>query len=199
MRVLVACEFSGRIREAFNAKGHFAISCDLLETEIPGNHYQGDVRNIIWKHEWDLIIAHPPCTYLARSGVRWLHEDPTKERWNKMLEAIDFFNIFLEHHCLKVCIENPIMHKYAKSRLKVFNYTQKTQPYFHGHPEKKSTCLWLKGLPLLKASKNVSHEMIGKHPGDVGFSHYVPDSKNRAKERSRTYLGIAAAMADQWG
>lgn len=151
MKVLIACEFSGRVRDAFIAKGHDALSCDIIETEVAGPHYMGDVRDILYSRDWDLIIAHPPCTYLALSGVQWLK---SKEgRWQKMLDAVDFFNMFLDHPCPKVCIENPIMHNYAKQRLLVPDYSQKTQPYFHGHTERKSTCFWLKGLPLLKASK----------------------------------------------
>jgi|LauGreDrversion4_2_1035121.scaffolds.fasta_scaffold85828_3 hypothetical protein len=197
MRVLVACEFSGRVRDAFIAKGHDAISCDKLKSEKPGPHYLGDVRDILHSKEWDLIIAHPPCTYLALSGVQWLKGD--KERWRKMLKAVEFFNLFLDHPCSRVCVENPIIHGYAKRRLSVSDYTQKTQPYFHGHPEKKSTCLWLKGLPVLKASSNVSHLMLGQHGGDNNRVHTEPDSKSRQKNRSRTFEGIAKAMADQWG
>lgn len=197
MKVLVACEFSGRVRDAFIAKGHDAISCDVLQTEKPGPHYMGDVRDILDSQHWDLIIAHPPCTYLTLSGVRWLHEN--SDRWEKMIEAVEFFNLFLDHKCPKLCIENPIMHGYAKSKLRVPNYTQKTQPYFHGHPEKKSTCFWLRGLPLLKASNNVSHLMIGRSPSENNRVHWEGASKQRQKNRSRTFNGIANAMADQWG
>lgn len=196
MKVLVACEFSGRVRDAFIAKGHDAISCDILETEVPGPHYIGDVRDIL-DEEWDLIVAHPPCTYLAQSGVQWLKRK--EGRWEKMLEAVEFFNLFLDHPCPKICIENPIMHGYAKERLSVKNYTQKVQPFNHGHPERKATCLWLKGLPLLMASNNVSELMIGRHAGDNNKILWEPPGKDRQKNRSRTYLGIARAMADQWG
>ena len=197
MRILVACEFSGRVRDAFIKKGHDAISCDILGTEKPGPHYVGDIRDILHSEDWDLIVAHPPCTYLALSGVRWLKEE--EGRWGKMLRAVEFFNLFLGHPCQRICVENPIIHSYAKRRLLVPSYTQKTQPYFHGHPEKKSTCLWLKGLPLLRASSNVSHLMIGQHRGDSGRVHWEPPSKERQKNRSRTFEGIAKAMADQWG
>lgn len=197
MQVLVACEFSGVVRDAFIDKGHDAMSCDILETERPGPHYTGDVKDILHLRDWDLIIAHPPCTYLALSGVRWLAEQ--EGRWERMLEAVDFFNLFLEHPCPKVCIENPVMHGHAKQRLKVPDYSQKTQPYFHGHPEKKATCFWLKGLPLLQASSNVSHLMIGQHPRAINRVHWEPASKARQKNRSRTFVGIAKAMAEQWG
>jgi len=196
MRVLVACEFSGRVRDAFLKRGHDAISCDILETESPGPHYVGDVRDLL-NQEWDLIVAHPPCTYLAQSGVQWLKK--VDGRWQQMLDAVDFFNLFLDHPCPRVCIENPIMHGYAKERLRVPDYTQKIQPFHHGHPERKATCLWLKGLPLLRASNNVSERMIGLHAADTDRVHWEAPGKDRQKNRSRTYLGIAEAMAEQWG
>lgn len=197
MKVLVACEFSGRVRQAFQDKGHDVISCDLLETEIPGNHYIGDVKNILYDN-YDLIIAHPPCTYLTLSGVRWLGQD--KERWDKMIDAVAFFNLFLQHPCQKICIENPIMHSYARDLLyKKTNYAQKIQPYFFGHEERKTTCLWLKGLPKLKATDNVHHKMIGKSLSDTDKVHYESPGPERWKNRSRTYQGIANAMSEQWG
>lgn len=196
MRVLVACEFSGRVRDAFIAGGHDAISCDILQTESPGPHYVGDVRDLL-DRKWDLIVAHPPCTFLAQSGVQWLRK--VEGRWQQMLDAVDFFNLFLDHPCQKICIENPVMHGYAKERLRMPNYTQKIQPFHHGHPERKATCLWLKGLPLLRASNNVSEQMIGVHAGETNRVHWEPPGKDRQKNRSRTYLGIAQAMADQWG
>lgn len=196
MRVLVACEFSGRVRDAFLVKGHDATSCDILGTESPGPHYKGDVRDLL-DREWDLIVAHPPCTYLAQSGVQWLKKD--KSRWQKMLDAVDFFNLFLAHPCPKICIENPIMHGYAKQRLLVPDYSQKTQPFFHGHPEKKATCFWLKGLPLLRASSNVSHLMIGQSARQTDKVHWEAPGEQRQKNRSRTFQGVANAMASQWG
>lgn len=196
MRVLVACEFSGRVRDAFIRRGHDAISCDILDTEVPGPHYKGDVRNVL-NEDWDLIIAHPPCTYLALSGVQWLKKE--SGRWDQMLEAVDFFNLFLASKCPRVCVENPIMHRYAKQRLLVPSYTQKTQPFFHGHPERKATCFWLRGLPLLKASSNVSHLMIGRVPRLTDKVHYAGPGPERQKNRSRTLPGIADAMASQWG
>lgn len=197
MRVLVACEFSGRVRDAFIKRGHEAISCDTMETESPGPHYVGDVRDLL-AQDWDLILAFPPCTYLAQSGVQWLKK--VDGRWEKMIDAVNFFNLFLEHPCPRICIENPVMHGYARERLtNQTAYTQKIQPYHHGHPEKKGTCLWLKGLPLLRASNNVSEQMIGRHAAENGRVHWEAPGKDRQKNRSRTYLGIAEAMADQWG
>jgi hypothetical protein len=200
MKILVACEFSGRVREAFARRGHYVVSCDLVRTEIPASegckHWIGDVRKIL-DRDWDMILAFPPCTYLTRSGIRWLNSQ--EGRWEKMLEAVEFFNLFLASPCPKVCVENPIMHGEARSRLLVQNYTQKVQPYSFGHPEQKATCFWLKGLPKLKATNDVQHVMRSMHPDEVQKIAYEPSSKQRQKNRSRTYLGIAEAMAEQWG
>jgi hypothetical protein len=194
MRVLVACEFSGIVRQAFTEVGHYAVSADLLPTEIPGRHYHGNVLKIL-DSNWDLIIAHPPCTYLALSGVQWIHKRP--ERWQLMLEAVDFFNKFLACQCQRVCVENPIMHSYATQRIHR-PHTQIIKPHAFGHPVKKATCLWLKNLPQLKATNNVHLEMFMSESSAAKI-HMAPDSKNRAKERSRTFTGIAQAMASQWG
>jgi len=187
MKVLVACEFSGTVRDAFIKQGHDAISCDLLPTDKEGPHYQGDVFDII-NDGFDLMIAHPPCTYLCNSGVCWLHKD--KSRWDKMREGALFFKKLLEADIPKICIENPIMHKYAKEIIGV-KQTQIVQPWHFGHGETKATCLWLKGLPELKPTKIVE--------GRLQRLHYLPPSKDRWKLRSTTYQGIAEAMADQWG
>lgn len=200
MKVLVACEFSGRVREAFAGRGHHAVSCDLLPSEncVTENakHYQGNVLDILYD-DWDLIIAHPPCTYLAQSGVQWLK---VKEgRWEQMLEAVEFFNLFLSHPCEKICIENPIMHSHAKQRLLNSNYTQKIQPYFFGHKERKQTCLWLKGLPKLKVTDNVETSLFAIHVADKDKVHWEPPGPDRQKNRSRTYQGVADAMGAQWG
>jgi hypothetical protein len=186
LRVLVACEFSGIVREAFKAKGHVAMSCDLLPTEIEGWHYQGDIFDII-DLGWDLMIAHPPCTYLTNSGVRWLHEDPN--RWNDLDEGAEFFARLLNCNIPKICIENPIPHKYAVERIGRI-YDQKIQPWQFGHGETKATCLWLKGLPKLIPTDIVD--------GREARIHKMAPSKDRWKERSRTYEGIGKAMADQW-
>jgi hypothetical protein len=185
VKVLVACEFSGVVRDAFTAKGHFAQSCDLLDTESPGWHYKGDVRDILHLG-WDLMIAHPPCTRLCNSGVRWLAE---RNLWAEMEEAANFFRCLLDAPIAKVCVENPIMHKYAKAICG--EQTQKIQPWQFGHGETKATCLWLKNLPILKPTKIVE----GRDPK----VHYLPPSKDRWKLRSVTYQGIANAMAEQWG
>lgn len=196
MRILIACEFSGRVRDASIARGHDAISCDFLESESPGPHFQGDVRSILYE-KWDMIIAFPPCTYLAHSGIQWLKKE--EARWGKMLEAVEFFNLFQASSCSRVCIENPIMHSHAKSRLLISDYNQKIQPYFFGHLEKKSTCLWLKGLPKLKVTNNVERQILALRDNSSQAVHWHGQSKDRWRNRSRTYLGIAKAMADQWG
>lgn len=196
MKVLIACEFSGIVREAFRARGHDAWSCDLLPTEIPGNHIQGDVLNILG-NGWDLMIDHPPCTYLCNSGVRWLKGDPS--RWLKRKEAIDFVISLWNSPIEKKCIENPI----GCLSTKWYKPSQIIQPYDHGHPDWKSTCLWLSGLPILQPSVIMFPEEIrcgGKKPGRVSSRlHRLSPSEDRWKERSRTYPGIAKAMAEQWG
>lgn len=186
MKVLVACEFSGIVRDAFIAKGHDAISCDLLPTERPGPHYQGDIRDILY-NAWDLIIAHPPCTRLCNSGVMWLER---RNLWDDMRNGAEFFSLFLTVDCDKVAIENPIPHKYALEIIKR-KYDQIIQPWQFGHGETKATCLWLKGLPLLKPTNIV--------PGREQRLYKLPPSKYRAKLRSTTFKGIANAMAEQWG
>lgn len=195
MNVLVACEFSGIVRSKFRDKGHNAWSCDIEPAEDKNKyHIQDDVLNHI-HNDWDLIIAHPPCTYLANSGVRWLHEYP--ERWDMLDNACNFFNEFLKLDC-KYCVENPIPHKYAKERL-LFNYNQKIQPYEFGHYEQKATCLWLNGLPYLRSTNNVKH-ITKKLPDKKRQRLYHSwSSKDRQKIRSRTFHGIAEAMAEQWG
>lgn len=185
MRVLVACEFSGIVREAFKAKGHDAWSCDLLPTEIPGQHIQGDVLEIL-DDGWDLMIAHPPCTRLCNSGVRWLAE---RNLWKEMKEACIFFNNLLSAPIPKIAIENPIQHKYARQH--IHRPDQIIQPYHFGEPESKATCLWLKGLPPLMAT--IIHTEIKQS------TFKQAPSPDRSKIRSRTFKGIAEAMADQWG
>lgn len=197
MKVLVACEYSGTVRDAFKARGHDAWSCDLLPTDKPGQHHQGDVIEFIKNNPgWDLVIAHPPCTYMTNSGVCWLHKDPT--RWDRLAEAATFFNQL--HNCKigKICIENPIMHKYAKNLISS-NYSQIIQPWMFGHKEQKATCLWLQGLPPLNQTNNVKEDMMKLPHRDRNKMHYLPPSKDRWKIRSTTYQGIADAMAEQWG
>ena len=196
MRVLVACEFSGRVRDAFRQCGHTAVSADILPSETPGEHYQGDVRDIM-SDGWDLMIAHPPCTYLANSGVSWLYKD--ESRWNKLDSAASFFLELWNAPIKKICIENPIMHKHGRERIGNLQYTQIIQPWQFGHPESKATCLWLKNLPALHPTNNVKDEMEALPKNQRHRMHFLPPSETRWMERSRTYQGIADAMAKQWG
>jgi len=187
MRVLVACEYSGRVRDAFIAQGHDAISCDILPTDSLGPHYQGNVFDII-DQDWDLMIAHPPCTYLTNSGVRWLHE--RAERWGQLKDGAEFFRALLEANIPKIAVENPIMHKYAVEIIGR-RQDQIIQPWQFGHGETKATGFWLKGLPKLQPTEIVE--------GRQQRVHLLPPSKDRWKLRSTTYQGIADAMALQWG
>ena len=197
MKVLVACEYSGRVRDAFSARGHYAVSCDILETESVGNHHKGDIEEILYQ-DWDLLIAHPPCTYLANSGVQHLHKYP--ERWAQLDDGAAFFKLLLNaNHIPKRCIENPIMHKYGKERIGGVKQSQVIQPWMFGHMEQKATCLWLHGLDLLKPTNIVKDEMMLLPKNERERLHYLAPSKNRWRERSRTYQGIADAMAAQWG
>ncbi len=181
MRILVACEFSGIVRDAFIAMGHDAVSCDLLPTEIPGPHIQGNVESILhWG--WDLMIAHPPCTHLAVSGARWF-----KYKLDEQGKALMFVRLLMRANIEKICIENPI--SIISTRIK--KPDQIIQPWMFGHGETKATCLWLKNLPLLKPTNIVE-----------GREHRIwkmPPSPDRQKLRSKTYPGIANAFASQWG
>jgi hypothetical protein len=156
MRILIACEFSGIVREAFKQKGWDAWSCDLLPTEIQGQHIQDDVLKHL-EDGWDMMIAHPPCTYIANSGVRWLFEK--KGRWKQLDEATDFFNRLLNAPIEKIAIENPQPHKWGTER--IGKYSQKIQPYQFGEKQKKGICLWLKNMPLLQPT-NILTEVSGK-------------------------------------
>lgn len=189
MKVLVACEFSGIVRDAFAARGHDAWSCDLLPSERAGKHAQCDVRKFLtaYVEPWDLMIAHPPCTYLCNSGVRWLHTQSLRRQ--QMIEAAHFFKALLNAPINRICVENPIPHKYAVDIIGE-KYSQIIQPWQFGHPETKATCLWLKGLPKLKPTNIVS----GRNPR----VHFASPGPDRWKERSRTLPGIADAMAQQW-
>ena len=195
MKVLVACEYSGKVRDAFIAQGHEAMSCDILDTDVQGPHYKGDVRDVI-NDGWDLMVAHPPCTYLSNSGVRWLSSDAS--RWPKMFEAAAFFKELLEAPISRICIENPVMHKYGK-QLIGSNQTQCVQPWMFGHPESKATCLWLKGLPKLVETDNVKEDMKKLSKKEQNRIHHMSPGKDRWKKRSETFQGIANAMASQWG
>jgi hypothetical protein len=196
MKVLVACEYSGTVREAFRAKGHFAISCDLLPADDGSKyHYQGDVFGIV-NNGWDLMIAHPPCTFLTNSGVCHLHTD--ESRWEKMSQGAEFFKAILEVNIPRICVENPIMHKYAKEVIG-YGYSQIVQPWMFGHTESKATCLWLKNLPPLTETNNVKTEMMKLPDNQRQRLHYLPPGPDRWKLRSKTFEGLANAMADQWG
>lgn len=182
-RVLVACEYSGVVRDAFAKRGWDAWSCDLLPTEKPGNHYQGDVRDIL-NEGWDIMVAHPPCTHLAVSGARWF---PAKRADGRQQKAIDFVRTLWKAPIEKVAIENPI----GVLSTQFASPTQIIQPWMFGHGEVKATCLWLRNLPKLEPTKIVS--------GRIARVHREPPSEHRWKNRSRTLQGIADAMADQWG
>jgi hypothetical protein len=194
MRVLIACEYSGVVRDAFLAQGHDAMSCDLLPSDAPGPHYQGDVFDII-DRDWDLMIAHPPCTYLTNSGVRWLHSDPT--RWQDLIAGAVFFRRLLEAPINCIAIENPVMHKYAAAIIGR-RQSQIVQPWMFGHPEQKATGLWLKGLPPLVPTHDVKAHMMTLPTAERNRIHYASPGPDRWKLRSATYTGVARAMADQW-
>ena len=196
MKVLVACEYSGRVRDAFIARGHDAMSCDLLPTDSEGPHYQGDVFDLDLS-QFDLMIAHPPCTYLTNSGVCHLHKDAS--RWPKLFDGAAFFKSLLEAPIKRIAIENPVMHKYAKTLIGGVKQSQTIQPWWFGHTEQKATCLWLKGLPLLKKTHDVKEEMMKLPKNQREKLHYLPPSEDRWKLRSTTYQGIANAFAEQWG
>jgi len=196
MKILIACEYSGTVRDAFIAKGHNAMSCDLLPTDAPGNHYQGDVKDIL-NDGWDMLIAHPPCTYMCNSGVSHLHKDPS--RWIELFKAGKLFKQFLDADIPKIVIENPIMHKYGKQLIGGIKQSQVVPPWMFGHKEQKATCLWIKGLPILIETNNVKEEMLLLPANQRQRMHYLPPSPDRWKIRSTTYGGLANAMADQWG
>lgn len=195
MRVLVACEYSGTVRNAFLRAGHDAVSCDLLETTSPGPHVVGDARDLLGAG-WDLLIAHPPCTRLTNAGVRWLHKPPAgrtrEEMWQEMREGADLFSTFLHAPVPRVCVENPVMHKHAKAAIRGYvEFSQSVQPWQFGHGEVKRTCFWLRGLPPLAPTDIVE--------GRTPRVHYASPSPDRWKERSKFFVGIADAMAVQWG
>lgn len=200
MRVLVACEYSGRVREAFRKLGHDAWSCDLLNAEDGSPfHYRGDCLEVARNSDgaaWDMMIAHPPCTYLTNSGVCHLKTNPS--RWVDMFAGAAFFRALAMLDIPRICIENPIQHKYAKRAHGCGDQTQVIQPWMFGHTEQKATCLWLKGLPPLKPTHVVKDEMMLLPKSQRQRLHYLSPGPDRWKERSRTYQGIADAMAQQW-
>lgn len=191
MRVLVACEYSGRVRDAFIANGHEAMSCDLLPTDAPGPHYQGDVFDVV-DYPWDLMIAHPPCTDLAVSGAAWF---ANKRLIGAQQASASFFMKLAKLDIPRIAIENPVCVMSSLWR----KPDQVIQPWMFGHMEQKATCLWLKGLSPLTATNNVKEEMMQLPKNQRERLHYLPPSADRWKLRSETYMGIAQAMADQWG
>lgn len=197
LRVLVACEFSGIVRRAFAARGHDAWSCDLLPAEDGSNqHIIGDARDVL-DQGWDLLmVAHPPCTRLCNSGVRWLSSPPPgktlAQMWAELREAADLFSAFWNAPIPRVAVENPVMHKHARALISNFQPAAQTiQPWQFGHGETKAICLWLRGLPTLTPTNIVA--------GREARVHRMAPGPNRWRERSRFFPGVAEAMADQWG
>lgn len=192
MRVLIACEYSGVTRRAFAARGHDVMSCDLLESEDNSPyHYTGDIRDML-AQPWDLMIAHPPCTDIAVSGAAWFKEKIANGRQER---ALDFVRFLMTQDIPRIAIENPVSVISSKIR----KPDQIVQPWMFGHKEQKATCLWLKGLPKLKATNDVKAEMMLLPKRERERLHYLPPSPTRWKERSRTFSGIADAFAEQWG
>jgi hypothetical protein len=197
MRVLVACEYSGRVRDSFRKLGHDAMSCDLLpsDNDLPGCHYQGNVFDII-DDDWDLMIAHPPCTRLANSGVRWLRE---RDLWDDLVEAAKFYNKFQQCTIKMKCIENPVMHKYAKAMVGDIK-RQVVQPWWFGEKTFKATGYELTGLPDLVATNKLNAPKAGTDEHKKwSWIHRASPGPDRWKLRSTTPQGIADAMAEQWG
>lgn len=192
MRVLVACEYSGTVRDAFIALGHEAMSCDLLPTDVEGPHYHGDIFDVL-DDGWDLMVAHPPCTYLSNAGARHLYPKKflNQQRYEQGLEAKQFFMKLLTCNIKKICVENPV----PSSIFGLPKYHQVIQPYEFGHPYQKKTCLWLKNLPPLMATMYVQKQESTKVVGNW----FNAGGKDRQKNRAKTFDGIASAMANQWG
>lgn len=204
MRTLVGCETSGVVRRAFSAKGHEVWSVDTLPSEDNSSHHIiGDVRDYL-NEGWDLGIFHPPCTYLTNSGVRWLHKpaknQTVEERWKLLDEGAKLFSDCWNSPIPKVCVENPIMHKYARERIKNYIRPQIVQPWWFGHKAFKATGLHLRGLMPLEATNRLQppKSETPEHK-EWNYLHYLPPSKDRWKIRSKTFQGIANAMAEQWG
>ena len=191
MKVLVACEYSGRVRDAFIAQGHEAMSCDLLPTDAPGPHYQGDVFDVV-DYPWDLMIAHPPCTDLSVSGAAHFKQ---KKLDGRQQASASFFMRLAKLDIPRIAIENPVCIMSTLWR----KPDQIIHPWQHGHMEQKATCLWLKGLPNLTETSNVKEAMLKLPDNERQRLHYLPPSADRWKLRSETYQGIADAMASQWG
>lgn len=191
MRVLVACEYSGAVRDAFLDLGHDAMSCDLLPTDSPGPHYTGNVLDVL-DYPWDLMIAHPPCTDLSVSGAAWFAK---KKSVGAQQASASFFMKLAKADIPRIAIENPVCIMSSLWR----KPDQVVQPWMFGHMEQKATCLWLKGLPPLIPTNNVKEEMMKLPRNQRERLHFLPPSEDRWKLRSQTFSGIAAAMAEQWG
>jgi len=203
LKILIACEYSGRVRDAFTAKGHDVTSCDFLPTERPGKHYEGNVYDILYQDDWEMMIAHPDCTYLCSSGLHW--NNKIEGRAEKTEEALEFITDLWTCGIPKICLENPV--GCINTRLKFMPRPQYIQPYNFGEDASKKTGLWLKGLRPLRATKQIEGRKVKKNgriyrrwsnQTDSGQSNLGP-SKTRGKDRSLTYQGIADAMAKQWG
>lgn len=194
MKILVACEESQAVCKAFRAKGHEAYSCDILPCSggNPEWHIQGDAIEEAYSGKYDMMVAHPPCTDLAVSGAAWFKEKIADGRQQK---ALDFVKLLLDAPIDKIALENPVSVISSKIR----KPDQIIQPWMFGHPESKATCLWLKNLPKLKETNNVKDEMLKLPKNQQQRLHYLPPGKDRAKLRSKTFQGIADAMAEQWG
>lgn len=190
LKVLVACEYSGRVRDAFIRGGCEAMSCDLLPTDAPGPHYQGDVRDVL-DYPWDLMIAHPPCTDLSVSGAAWFAK---KRVVGAQQASASFFMLLAKSDIPRIAIENPVCVMSSLWR----KPDQVIQPWMFGHMEQKATCLWLKGIPPLTPTNNVKEQMMQLPKNQRERLHYLPPSEDRWKLRSETYQGIADAMAAQW-
>lgn len=198
MKVLIACEESQEVCKAFRKLCHEAYSCDLKECSGGHSewHIKDDAIKVLWREKWDLVIAHPPCDRLANSGVRWLKE---RNLWSELEDGINFFNEFVKYgeKGNRILIENPIQHKYARAKIR--KYDQIIQPWQFGHLEQKATCIWLYGLPKLKETNNVYNEFIKLDYKDRAKVHYASPCPNRSEQRSKTYRGIADAIAKQYG
>lgn len=202
LRVLVACEYSGRVRDAFLARGHDAMSCDLLPTEVPGPHHLGDIREVL-EQGWDLLVGHPPCTRLTNAGVRWLHQPPAgktvEEMWADMHTAAAFYRLLRDAPIPKKAIENPVMHGYARQLVKP-GPRQIVQPWWFGDPAFKATGFELIGLPDLKPTNKLTPPKPGTAEHKAWSKvHLEPPGPDRWKNRSRTLPGIASAIASQFG
>lgn len=193
MRVLVACEYSGAVRDAFRARGHDAMSCDLLPTDVSGPHYQGDVMNVI-NDGWDLMVAHPPCTYLSVSGMHWTTRGLRDPQLTE--DALAFVRLLMDAPIERIAIENPV--SIISSRIR--KPDQIIQPWWFGHDASKKTCLWLKNLPHLLPTDTLPGDSKTRRANQTASGqNKLSPSKDRWKVRSATYPGIAAAMAEQWG